>query len=179
MVDVVASTDCPDSVPTQGCVVRLLMVHHFITLSGDATPRNITANVCEVPGVQVFGTSPAKGVGTVSTVGGGAAVWWRDWWADATRGNLSAASGDYIPGLSSWADEPPLASTRAKQIWTARVSAYRGMGALRSQILPHGKCTAVVSDVSAGPSAAKGCVSCTLEMAAHSVALVEIGLGHS
>lgn len=179
MVDVVASTNCPDGMPTRGCFIRLLVVHHFTTLDGNATPRNITANVCEAPGVQGFGTLPAMGVGTVSTVGGGAAVWWRDWWADATRGNLSAASGDYISGLSSWGDEPPLASTRAKQIWTARVSAYRGMGALQSQILSHSKCTAVVSDASNGPSPAKGCVSCTLEMAPHSVALVEIGLGRS
>jgi hypothetical protein len=180
MVDVVASTNCPDtipSVPTQGCVIRLLMVHHFTALDAGAAARNVTATVCGLPGVvQTDGTSAEIGAGVVSRVGGGIAVWWRDWWADAARGNLSAASGDYLPGLSSWADEPPLASTRSKQIWTARVSAYRAKAALRRQVLSNSECK--VSE-EARTNAAGGCVSCTLEMAAHSVALLELSVGRS
>jgi hypothetical protein len=133
--------------------------------------------VCGLPGVvQTDGTSAEIGAGVVSRVGGGIAVWWRDWWADAARGNLSAASGDYLPGLSSWADEPPLASTRSKQIWTARVSAYRAKAALRRQVLSNSECK--VSE-EARTNAAGGCVSCTLEMAAHSVALLELSVGRS
>ncbi len=179
IVDVVASTNCSDSVgsvdtssvPTEGCVIRLLMVHHFTTLDAGATARNITATVCGLPVVQSNGTSPF-GAGAVSMVGDDMGVWWQDWWADARRGNLSVASGDYIPGLSPWADEPPLASTRAKQIWTAGLSAYRAKAALRRQVLQNSQCR-----MDGGARAAGGCVRCTLEMATHSVALVELGVG--
>lgn len=171
MVDAVASTNCHVSaslVRTQSCVIRVLMVHHFTAVDAGAAARNVTATVCGLPVLQVGGTS-AIGAGTVSMVGGGKAVWWREWWANQLRGNLSAAGGDYLPGLSSWADEPPLASIRAKQMWTAGISAYRAEAALRWQVLSNSECKV--------GEAGGDCVVCTLEMASHSAALVELSVG--
>ena len=67
-----------------------------------------------------------------------------------------------------------LASTRAKQIWTVGVSAYRAKAAIQRQVLPNSECKV---DEAARARAAGGCVSCTLEMAAHSAALLELRVG--
>jgi hypothetical protein len=174
IVDAVASTNCTggaaaaaglQSIETP-CVLRVFLVNHFTALDAGAARCNVstTATVCGIDGA-LTGWSD-RGT-TVTKVGGGAAVWWREWWKDAKQANLSVAAGDYLPGLSPWGDEPPLASARAKQVWAAGLPKYRQKAVLQTQALD-GACAIVGG----------GCVRCMLSMPAHSAALLELRMDH-
>jgi hypothetical protein len=206
IVDMAASTNCSDSMVVldggSSCVLRLLLVHHFTAIDLNAsaarrTSRNLSATVCGLPATSVEAKRLTSSVttdghsdgavsldATATVVGGGDAVWWRDWWADATRANLSAS--DYIPGLSAWADEPPLASTRAKQLWAAGLRrTYRRQARLKSQQMPSMSCWVVgVGDgdgdgdrAGRGGEEGEACVSCVVPLEIHSAALLEIDIG--